>query len=379
MHVFRLQLLNFRNYTALELMLQPGLTVLYGQNAQGKTNILEAVHLLSNGSSYRAASDKEVIRWGAPEAERVARVTGAIQAKSEAMELEVALADMPGLSSKRVLLNGAGKRLADFVGRLTAVLFGPEQLDLVTGSPSQRRAYLDGTLSQTDRNYVRALGTYNRVLHQRNQLLKQFHERELSRDELIYWDAQLVESGSLISSRRAALLQELSALAASHHRQLATGGGDLTLEYETKLFRTSGGWQRLASASSAEVQTEFRQWLALESERELAQGVSVVGPHRDDLLLRLDDKPVDKFGSRGQQRTVALALKLAELELVTQRTGDQPVLLLDDVLSELDEARRAALRDVIQQHEQVLLTTTERPDLDSVAAYMVRQGTLTAT
>jgi DNA replication and repair protein RecF len=375
--ISQLRLFNFRNYARLELPLQPGLTVLHGQNAQGKTNVLEAIHLLANGSCYRAVSDKEVIRWDAPAAERIARVTGDIEAKSEKFELEVAVADMPGLSTKRALLNGGGKRLADFVGRLTAVLFGPEQLDLVTGSPGLRRAYVDGALSQTDRTYFRALATYNRVLHQRNQLLKQFQVRELSPDELIYWDAQLVEAGSFVSSRRAAVLQRLAVLAAGHHEQLAPGGGALALEYETKLFRASGGWRRLASAGAQEVQAEFRHWLALESARELAQGVSVVGPHRDDLLLSLDGKPVEKFGSRGQQRTVALALKLAELELITYDKGDQPVLLLDDVLSELDEARRDALREVIGRHEQVLLTTAEQPGLPAAASYLVHAGSLT--
>ncbi len=373
MYLSRLQLVNFRNYASLDLPLQPGLTVLHGQNAQGKTNVVEAIYLLSSGSSYRALSDKEVIRWGAPDGERLARVSGLV---GDA-EIEVVVADMPGVAAKRALVNGAGKRLADFVGRLTSVLFGPEQLDLVTGSPSNRRAYVDGALSQTDRNYFRTLAVYNRVLQQRNQLLKLFREREVHPDELVYWDAQLVEAGSLISARRARCLQQLSTLAAHQHRELAPDGGELQLAYESKLFRTGGGGERLACASTEEIQAEFRQWLAVEADREMSQGVTVVGPHRDDLLLSLDDKPVDKFGSRGQQRTVALALKLAELALIREHTGENPVLLLDDVLSELDEARRGALREVIQSHEQVLLTATKAPEMAAVASYVVRDGTLT--
>ena len=373
MYLSRLHLTNFRNYTSLELALGPGLTVLHGQNAPGKTNVLEAVYLLSSGSSYRTQSDREVIRWGAPESERLARVTG----QANDSELEVLIADMPGLSTKRALVNGAGKRLADFVGRLPAVLFGPEQLDLVTGSPSHRRSYLDGALSQTDRTYFRALAVYNRVLHQRNQLLKQFREREIHPDELVYWDAQLVEAGSVISCRRARGLEQVHVLAAGHHERLASAGGILALAYETKLFRTAGGWERLALASPREGQTEFHARLAMEAEREMAQGATVVGPHRDDLLLSLDGKPVDKFGSRGQQRTVALALKLAELDFVRDHTAETPVLLLDDVLSELDEVRRSALSEVMLSHEQVLLTTTEQPDMRAAAAYLVQQGTLT--
>ena len=390
MRLSTLHVTNFRNYTTLELPLQAGLTVLHGHNAQGKTNVLEAIYLLSSASSYRATSDREVIRWTAPAAERLTRVTAQVESCQPALtthdlrlttpfELEVVVADMPGLATKRTLVNGAGKRVGDFVGRLTAVLFGPEQLDLVTGSPGQRRSYLDGALSQTDRAYFHALSVYTRVVHQRNQLLKQFREREVNPDELLYWDAQLVESGSLILSRRARCLQELSRVAEDHHAQLAPGGGPLRMEYDTKLFRDSDGWQHLASAASDQVQQEFRRCLALEAEREMAQGTSVVGPHRDDLLLSLDGQPVDKFGSRGQQRTVALALKLAELDHVRSHTGDNPVLLLDDVLSELDEARRAALCEVIRGHEQVLLTATERPATAAAAAYRVESGALTLT
>jgi DNA replication and repair protein RecF len=267
--------------------------------------------------------------------------------------------------------------MGDFGGRLTAVLFGPEQLDLVTGSPSHRRAYLDETLSQTDRAYLNATAVYGRVLQQRNQLLKQFHEREVHPDELLYWDTQLVEAGSLIIARRARCLLELGPLAARQHGELAPHEAGLDVEYETKLFRERGGWRAAADAAPDEVQAEFRRWLAHEAERELAQGSSVVGPHRDDLILTLGGKPVDKYGSRGQQRTVALALKLAELDVIRDHTGDRPLLLLDDVLSELDPDRRAALREVIRQQEQVLLTATDRPELEAAAAYSVRAGVLT--
>jgi DNA replication and repair protein RecF len=377
--VTRLELTNYRNYAALGLSLPPGLTVLHGPNAQGKTNVLEALYLLATGSPHRAVSDREVIRWDAPESERLARVTASVEAGDGggAFELELVIANLPGQATKRTLVNGAGKRMGDFAGRLTAVLFGPEQLDLVTGSPGQRRAYLDETLSQTDRAYLHATAVYSRVLQQRNQLLKQFHEREVHPDELLYWDAQLVEAGSLIIARRARCLLEVGPLAARHHAELAPSEAALGLEYETKLFREGGGWRAAGSASLEEVQAEFGRWLTREAERELAQGTSVVGPHRDDLVLTLAGKLVDKFGSRGQQRTVALALKLAELDVIRGNTGDQPVLLLDDVLSELDPARRAALRDVIRQQEQVFLTATDPPELEAAAAYAVREGTLT--
>ena len=375
MRVAELTLANFRNYERLSLAFQPGLTVLFGRNAQGKTNVLEATYLLASGSSYRAAAEREVIRWQATPEDRLARAAAVIQ--PEAIEIEAVIAAIPGLPSKRVLVNGAGKRLVDFAGRLAAVLFGPEQLDLVTGSPSVRRAYLDEALTQIDRPYLRALTTYTRVLAQRNQLLKQFRERDVSLEELIYWDGQLIETGSVILRQRARALIGLAQLCARRHAALAPGGGELTLAYETKLFRDEGGWPRLAESELPSIETEFRRRLAMEAAREQAQGVTVVGPHRDDLLLAIDGQPADKFGSRGQQRTAALALKLGELDLIRDSTGHAPVLLLDDVLSELDESRRLALGEAIREQEQVLLTATDLPDLPAAAAYQVDAGTLT--
>ncbi len=379
MHVKLLRLSNFRNYTRLELPLQSGLTVLFGQNAQGKTNVLEAISMLSVGSSYRASSDREVIRWGALPEERVASLRAEVTPANadEPFVVELLVADMPGLSTKRVLINNAGKRVGDLVGRLTSVFFGPEQLDLVIGSPHYRRDFLDGAISQVDRGYHRSLSQYARVLHQRNQLLKQFHERQFNPEELVFWDDQMVEHGSFILARRATALLELITFAAAHHQRLAPGRGELQLQYETKLFRDAAGWRSLAEVTLDAVAAEYRRCLAQERERELGQGASVVGPHRDDIIIELDGKLVEKFGSRGQQRTAALALKLAELDFIEHHTGDRPLLLLDDVLSELDVHRRRALAEVIASQEQVLLTTTEHVDLHSIASYEVQAGELT--
>ncbi|MDE3076031.1 MAG: DNA replication/repair protein RecF [Chloroflexota bacterium] len=376
MHLTQLRLRNFRNYRSLNLSLEPGLTVLHGQNAQGKTNVLEAVCMLSLGSSYRTASDREVICWSAEPEDRLARIEADVRpAEGEPFNLELLVADLPGFPPKRAFINRAGKRVSDLPGRLTAVFFGPEQLDLVIGSPHHRREFLDTALSQIDRGYQRSLGQYARVLHQRNQLLKQSHERELGPDELLFWDEQMVEHGGAVMRRRAQALVELGPLVEHHHRQLARRG-ELSLEYDTKLFRGSGGWRRLTEAPSEEIAAEYRRLLALEHDRELAQGASVVGPHRDDAVIQLDEKLVDKFGSRGQQRTTALALKLAELDFLRQHSGEQPVLLLDDVLSELDVERRRALMASVAALEQVLLTTTEQLDLAAVASYEVRAGEL---
>ncbi|MGH2363068.1 MAG: DNA replication/repair protein RecF [Chloroflexota bacterium] len=404
MYLSHLSLRNFRNYAALELPLEPGLVVLHGPNAQGKTNILEAVALLSTGSSYRAASDRETIRWEAPPEDRVARITGRVRlpgssepgaeragepaspleqtvaldgtAQAAGFEVELLVADMPGLSAKRARINGVGKRVVDLVGRLTMVFFGPEQLDLVIGSPHHRRAYLDTAISQVDRGYYRATLQYAHVLQQRNQLLRQARERQLGAEELLFWDEQMVEQGGAIIQGRARALLHLAELAADQQQRLAPRRGQLRAGYDTKLFGGAAGCDRLAALPAHEVQAEYRQRLALEHERELAQGSCVVGPHRDDVTLLLDGRPLERFGSRGQQRTAALALKLAELEFLRRHTGQRPVLLLDDVLSELDAQRRAALAGIMAEQEQVLFTTTEATDVPARASYEVRSGSL---
>ncbi|MGH2520146.1 MAG: DNA replication/repair protein RecF, partial [Chloroflexota bacterium] len=304
MYLSHLSLRNFRNYAALELPLEPGLVVLHGPNAQGKTNILEAVALLSTGSSYRAASDRETIRWEAPPEDRVARITGRVRlpgssepgaeragepaspleqtvaldgtAQAAGFEVELLVADMPGLSAKRARINGVGKRVVDLVGRLTMVFFGPEQLDLVIGSPHHRRAYLDTAISQVDRGYYRATLQYAHVLQQRNQLLRQARERQLGAEELLFWDEQMVEQGGAIIQGRARALLHLAELAADQQQRLAPRRGQLRAGYDTKLFGGAAGCDRLAALPAHEVQAAYRQRLALEPERELAQGSCVV-------------------------------------------------------------------------------------------------------
>jgi DNA replication and repair protein RecF len=373
-----LKLRNFRNYASLDLPLGPGLTVLHGPNAQGKTNVLEAIYLLALGSSYRTTSDRELIHWQAEPEERLARVEGEVASEQDSTRLEVVVSAMPGVATKRAFINGAGKRVADLLGRLPVVFFGPEELDLVVGPPGHRRRFLDDAISQLDSPYHRALQQYGRAHHQRNQLLKLIREGPAQLDELPYWDDQLVELGSSILIARGKALVEIAPLMVDQHRGLTVAGGEVGLSYETKLYRQDGGWQRLAEASTQEVQAEFRRCLALERERELAQGTSVVGPHRDDLLLTLDGRPIDAFGSRGQQRTAALALKLAEVAFVQARAGEQPVLLLDDVLSELDAERRRLLAARVHNFEQALLTATDPPPVEATAVYRVRGGQLIA-
>ncbi|MGH2469434.1 MAG: DNA replication/repair protein RecF [Chloroflexota bacterium] len=297
-------------------------------------------------------------------------------AQAAGFEVELLVADMPGLSAKRARINGVGKRVVDLVGRLTMVFFGPEQLDLVIGSPHHRRAYLDTAISQVDRGYYRATLQYAHVLQQRNQLLRQARERQLGAEELLFWDEQMVEQGGAIIQGRARALLHLAELAADQQQRLAPRRGQLRAGYDTKLFGGAAGCDRLAALPAHEVQAEYRQRLALEHERELAQGSCVVGPHRDDVTLLLDGRPLERFGSRGQQRTAALALKLAELEFLRRHTGQRPVLLLDDVLSELDAQRRAALAGIMAEQEQVLFTTTEATDVPARASYEVRSGSL---
>ncbi|MBI4497333.1 MAG: DNA replication/repair protein RecF [Chloroflexi bacterium] len=380
MLVTHLSLQNFRNYTALDLALAPGPTVLWGDNAQGKTNLLEAVYLLSTGRSPRATADREFMtRCLPPEALPMTRLAAEVQRAAGPLKLELVLlaqdwadaarggkASAPlaagsrvgsgGNVQKRVRVNGTPRRLLDLVGQLPAVLFSPEDLELVTGSPVVRRRALDITLSQLDPGYARTLQRYQRVVLQRNHLLRLVHEGQAQERELAFWDGALLDLGAAIVWRRLQELAGLAPLASAIQAQL-TGGRDI-LE-----ARYAAAAEAVLPEAGAGTPTEVRAGLAAALERarrrELAQGQTVVGPHRDDLHLLVNGAAVGAFGSRGQQRTTALALKLAEAEHLRRQTGDDPVLLLDDVLSEMDSERRTALAAAARSFQQVLITTTD--------------------
>ena len=401
MRLNHLSLTNFRNYARLELGLSDRLTVFQGANAQGKTNLLEAIHLLATGRSPRVGAERELINWLAlesplPYARLVAEISAGGDAPTERLEvvLELARTPAPGggngpVVRKQVRINGVPKRGLDLIGRLRVVLFLPEDVSLVAGAPTERRRYLDIALCQISTSYCRALGEYNKVLSQRNALLRRLRDEGGDPGQLVFWDEQAAEHGSVLLQRRAHAVSELNRLAAERQRDLTGGTERLQLGYlpspdpaKVSANRPPAG-DRFAFETAAREQTAG--WLLAHLRatrgRDVAAGSSLSGPHRDDIAFTVEGHDLRTFGSRGQQRTAALALKLAEVQMMREATGDTPLLLLDDVMSELDALRRHTLLDALTQVDQALVTTTDWNDftpelLAQARRWQVAQGML---
>lgn len=388
MRISHLSLTNFRNYTRLELDFPPGVVVLQGDNAQGKTNLLEAVYLLSRLRSPRTGTDRELVNWLAleedlPFARLVARVERGEKSALETSSIELSLVHalrghIQGLEAngsalrKSIRVNGVNRRATEAVGLLNAVLFLPQDIELVAGSPSGRRRYLDDTICQVDAQYSRELQSYTRVLTERNYLLKSMRGRSYDPAELAFWDQHLVEHGAYLTARRQQVIRELDEAAGRIHLRLTGEAERLRLEYDASVHREPrpGAAFQMALAMEAgtptdrtatvqDVATAFATQLCDLRGREVEQGMSLLGPHRDELRFRVNGVDMNIYGSRGQQRTTALSLKLAEVEWLTQQRRDKPVLLLDDVISELDGPHRSQLLAAIDQAQQVLMTTTD--------------------
>lgn len=390
MHLTRLALTNFRTYAHLELDLEPGITLLQGNNACGKTSLLEAIFYLATARSPHASAERELIRWGASdEPIPFARVEAEIAKRNDTRTLlEIVLVQAPeekergeldearksnGRVSKRIKVNGVGKRTLDLLGELNAVLFLPEDLDLVFGSPGTRRRYLDTTLSQIDPRYGRALSKYNQIVEQRNSLLREFRERSFNPSELHVWDRPLVDEGTYLMARRAATVERYNQLIAEIHPHLTDGRESLRLVYQPT-FALESGEGVLGHASEGEraaaIAAGFERQIEAQRARELGAALTLVGPHRDDIrffIQRDHDSSAYSmdaitYASRGQGRTIALSLKLAEVALMRAETGEEPVLLLDDVMSELDASRRTALAQTVIDAPQALITATDLSD-----------------
>ena len=363
MYLRHLSLTHYRNYAKQELDLRAAPVLLLGENAQGKTNLLEAVALLATGRSERVSGDADLIAWDMrDDMQPHARIVGQAVRASGEVSVEVTVAGRPGASgglvaSKRFKLNGVPRRASDVVGAIMAVLFTTDDMDLVRGAPSGRRRYLDIMLSQADRAYVRSLSRYNKLVTQRNALLKRIQEGSAKRDELPYWDEELSSEGALLLSARARAVVALSGWAAESHARLSGDRERFALAYEP---RFAEGWapSRIAAAEPSDIAGALLDKLEATHSRDIGAGLTLTGPHRDDLAMTLGGESAAAFASRGQQRTAALALRLAEARLLRERSDEQPILLLDDVLSELDEARRTSVLDAIEA-EQVLITSAD--------------------
>lgn len=349
MQITEMTLRSYRSYETLHLAFDPGVQIFLGANAQGKTNIIEALYYAAFGRSHRTSSDAELIRVGADGAH---------------IGLSFRRHDVPGELSftfargarRRITYAGESLRQRDLVGILPMVLFSPEDLFLVKGAPALRRRYLDAELSQASPAYYGELLRYTRILKQRNAVLKDIRERLAAPDDLSPWDAQLARSAAYIVTRRIAAVAQLGALSARVQAVLAAGE-ELALAYEI----AGAGAEDFAEDDMTEsLHVWYNKMLCEGRARDIARAATGVGPHLDDLVLRVGGMSLRSYGSQGQQRTGALALKLAELFYLQENIGEAPILLLDDVMSELDADRRRALLDFIRhEHIQTFITATD--------------------
>lgn len=376
MQLTHLSLTNFRNFVRLETDAEPGATLLFGANAQGKTSLLEAIYYLTSASSPHTTSDRQLINFLSLNAQApFARIVAEFRRAERLGRIEIRLsveadaANSDGRLKKEILINGVKRRVSDLAGAFNAVLFLPQDLRVVEGSPGDRRRHFDATLSQADPIYSESLSRYARLLSQRNALLKQISERGSRQDELAYWDDQLTEQAATLIRSRALALRELEAEAGPVHGELTRGRerlrliyqpsydplpqppGQMGLEIDTPIDRT--GLSRDA------IRQGMRQALEQGRQEEIVRGMTLIGPHRDDFRFQINGLDLHTYGSRGQIRTSMLALKLAEVEWLKKRTGEWPVLLLDEVLAELDSARRGDLLTRILNAQQAILTSAD--------------------
>ncbi len=329
MGIRKIQLFDFRNIKKNIFEFSKGVTVIVGPNASGKTNILESLFLLSSGKSFKARIEAEMIGYDSS----IARITGI----ASNLKLETILTrGENGWPRKKLLVNGVSKRLIDFAGNFKVTLFGPWDLDLVTASPSLRRNFLDAVLSQADREYRRAILSYEKGLRQRNRLLYRIREEGLSRSQLLFWDKLLIRNGNYISVKRGEFIDFINATGGLNDQEF-----DLTYD------------------NSAISQGRLEQYI----NEEIASASTLVGPHRDDFIFKTGEprksRDLSRFGSRGEQRMSVLWLKLAELAFMEAKTGERSTLLLDDIFSELDHEHRKVVVGVLDKQQTVITTADE--------------------
>lgn len=390
MHIEYLSLNNFRNYARLEIALprsQP--IVLHGENAQGKTSLLEAIYYLATSRSPYTTSDRQLIHWRMEqEPLPFARLSAEIVARQtslQRLEVTLFLDNSNGLPrfKKTIRLNGVEKRVMDTVGLLAVVLFLPRDLALVEGAPADRRRFMDDTLSQVDKDYLSARDSYEKALPQRNALLRRIADKLASSDELTYWDEQIASAGAVLIAGRQRFLRELEHEAQRNHHDLTGNRETLTLQYQPSFLPTAEGDGQLSfgvlgldlhrELTPAQIEPQFYEALQRELPESIARGVTLSGPHRDELRLLINGRDSGLYGSRGQARTAVMALKLAELAWMRQRIGEWPLLLLDEVIAELDAKRRAYLLERLTGEAQTIVTTTE---LDIFSGDFVRRAAI---
>lgn len=357
MYLKNLQLHHFRNYADADVEFSPSINVLIGENAQGKTNLLESIYVLAMTRSHRTNNDKELIEFS----QDASQVSGVVERQLGPLKLELDI----GKRGKKAKANHIEKaRLSEYLGQLNVILFAPEDLSLVKGAPTVRRRFIDMEFGQISPKYLHDLTQYRSILKQRNRYLKQLQTKEA--DDKVYLDVlseQLAAVGGAIITQRIKFLSELEKYAQQLHQSITQGRERLTFEYESAVKNADELSEIEAAQALMDLYTRNQQ-------KEIFQGTTLYGVHRDDVRFLLNGKNVQTYGSQGQQRTTALSVKLAEIDLMKNQTGEYPILLLDDVLSELDGARQTHLLKTIQDKVQTFLTT---PGLSDVARNLIHE------
>ncbi|RYL94184.1 DNA replication/repair protein RecF [Sporolactobacillus sp. THM19-2] len=362
-----IELTNFRNYDRQKLSFSPMVNVFLGENAQGKTNLLEAIYVLALAKSVRTSHDKDLIKWD----EDYGKIKGRVARRGDIFPLELIIS---GKGKKARVNHLEKRRLSEYVGNCNVVMFAPEDLNLVKGSPSVRRRFIDMEMGQIAPVYLHLLSDYQKVLQQRNALLRDEMRQKKGRDSLLdILTESMITLASEIVRRRLSFVSRLNKWSSAIHSEISDGREQLSLVYESSVHDVS------IDSEQSKIEEAYKNSYRRLKQRELDRGSTLFGPHRDDLQFFVNGRNVQTFGSQGQQRTAALSVKLAEIELIKEEVGEYPLLLLDDVLSELDDVRKTHLLSVFRQKVQTFVTTTsidglDQSLLDRATLFSISQG-----
>lgn len=367
MKLLKLQLENFRNYKnyTYEFNSKNNFTIIKGPNGQGKTNLLEAIYVLSLGKSFRIISPEDLMLWGMD----YSRVTGTVENEGETQELEVFYTNYPA-KKKNFKKNGVNLKNSEYIGNLLTVLFQPEDLNILYLSPSLRRRYLDILLSQTDKQYLKALIQYNKSLKQRNVLLNDIRKARFTKKpdenllkDLDAWNEELIKFGSTITEKRLELVEFFDKKLENIYRSISGEKEHIRITYKSKVINQKEAFPLNKISFIEQAYTDI---MALAQDKDILQAKTTVGPHRDDLIFLINDKDITQAASRGEFRTLLLAIKFAEIDFIQQKTGQSPLLLLDDVFSELDKTRQEKLFKAIKNC-QTIIATTDTENIEKLA------------
>ncbi|NPC94896.1 DNA replication/repair protein RecF [Bacillus sp. WMMC1349] len=368
MYIQNLTLSSYRNYECLDLQFEDKVNIIIGENAQGKTNLMEAIYVLAMAKSHRTSNDKELIRWDAD----YAKIEGRIMKKNGSVPIQLVISK----KGKKAKLNHIEQqKLSQYVGAVNTIMFAPEDLNLVKGSPQVRRRFLDMEIGQVSPVYLHDLSLYQKILSQRNHFLKQLQTRKQTDHTMLdVLTEQLIEFAAKVVMKRLQFVDQLEKWAKPIHSGISRGIENLTLKYHTSLHVSE-------TPELSKIINSYQESFSKLRDKEIDRGVSLAGPHRDDVAFYVNGRDVQTYGSQGQQRTTALSLKLAEIDLIQEEIGEYPILLLDDVLSELDDYRQSHLLHTIQGRVQTFVTTTsidgiDHKTLNEAGIFRVENGTL---